>query len=155
MSVKGALATKCTGTHLSAQSPRSTGTNQAQMFSGSTGVYSRQKADRSHRRSTSFVPTYMLSLRQCTATEAVRAREVGSASNRQCSTSEVVKKQRQSSEGHASSRDKEKGRWVGVFHTSACAARRSQLLAKNVLVAQKWHEERLRTDPQILSSSQH
>ena len=82
MSVKGALATKCTGTHLSALSPRSSGTNslrgaQAQVFSGATGVYSRQKADRSHRRSTSFVPTYMLSLRHCTATEAVRAREVG------------------------------------------------------------------------------
>ena len=43
---------------------------------------------------------------------------------------------------------KKGGGWV-FFTPQVCAARRSQLWAKDVLVAQKWREERLRADRQM------
>ena len=66
----------------------------------------------------------MLPLRQCTATEAVRARDVGLCLQTVYATPltgvpTLLAKQRLFSEGHVSSRDKEKqGWWAGDFLTS-------------------------------------
>ena len=69
------------------------------------------------------MPTLMLQLKQRTATEAVRARDVGLCLQTVNATPLTGglkgAKQRQFSEGHVSSGDKEKqGWWAGDFLTS-------------------------------------
>ena len=117
----------------SALSPRSSGTNQAQVFSGSTGVYSRQKADRSHRRSTSFVPTYMLSQKDSVLPlKQYVSGKLECASDRQCSKSKdnLPRVTRQAGI------KKKGGGWV-FFTPQVCAARRSHLWAKEMYL---WHK---------------
>ena len=136
LSITSALATKCPGTHLQmhwqlkCSGKQSAPANKEHRHAQGTSVFGLPHAltmpescQIDHRRSNRILPTRMLSLRQCTATEAIRARNVGMCLQTVNATPLTGglkgAKQRQSSEGHVSSRDKEKqGWWAGDFLTS-------------------------------------